>query len=150
MNERMPKIDFLDSNLRPFEMDRNYVGTGATIKERYAERHQLSGVKSQTDLTKSGLSPGSGDGIYISVFPQAREDQQLLQRLRIHDNIDDQGLSVSDVSSVQLDSDDSAYCTTVEVIKLKPVKKAENKLRYNIPRALSSKNRFQAKPFSPT
>ena len=47
--------------------------------------------------------------------------------LNLPDNFDNQelgDLSASDVSSVQLDSDDSDFCTTIEIIKLKPVKKA--------------------------
>ena len=93
--ERMPKVDFLDSNLRPFE--RHATNSVPTAKDWSAERHVPDGAQSQKALPKPGARPGSSDGIYQSVFPQ---DQELLQRLGSHDNLGNHGLSSSDVSSV--------------------------------------------------
>lgn len=40
-------------------------------------------------------------------------------------NNEDEVVTTSDISSVQLDSDDSCFAATVEVIKLAPVKKTK-------------------------
>ena len=49
--------------------------------------------------------------------------KQHSQQLRAIENPGIDHVSESDVSSVELDSDDSDFCTTIDIVKLRPNKK---------------------------
>lgn len=56
----------------------------------------------------------------------AKDPKQQFQKPEEKENFSVEQASESEVSSVELDSDDSDFCTTIDIVKLKPNKKNPN------------------------
>ena len=88
-----------------------------------SERLAPNAAQSLQDVTRPSFATESDGSAVKSAKDLAPDHKQQSQQLQVIENSGIDKLSESEVSSVELDSDDSDFCTTIDIVKLKPNKK---------------------------
>ena len=93
------------------------------VNNLYSERLAPNAAQSFQDVTRPSLAAESEGSAVKSAKELVPDRKQHSQQLQVVENPGIDHVSESDVSSVELDSDDSDFCTTIDIVKLRPNKK---------------------------